>query len=109
MTRSKSIAVSGAVIGLALFVAVALNAALLYGAYGGLLLATGIFGAPLPQHLLARGLVGFGSILGVFATAAVFAVAGAGTASAVAHLVGAAGKLGAGAAVDAAAAQKNRP
>jgi hypothetical protein len=85
--RNKTVAVAGAVVGFALFLAVGLLPAIMYGGYAGLLLATGIFGAPVPAHLLARGLVGFGMVLGVFATAAVFAVAGAGTGSVIAHLV----------------------
>ena len=84
--RNKTVAVAGAVIGFATFLGVGLLPAIMYGGYAGLLLAGGIFGTPVPPTLLARGLLGFGMVLGVFATAAVFAVAGAGTGSAIAHL-----------------------
>lgn len=85
--RNKTVAVAGAVIGFALFLGIGLLPAIMYGGYAGLLLAGGIFGTPVPPTLLARGLVGFGMALGVFATAAVFAVAGAATSSAIAHVV----------------------
>jgi|SRR3954463_8284806 hypothetical protein len=87
MKRNKMVAVAGAAVGTALFFAIGLLPAVLYGGYAGLLLATGIFGAPLPGHIFARGLVAFGSLLGVMATAAVFAVAGAASASGIGHLV----------------------
>jgi hypothetical protein len=87
MRRNKMVAVAGAAVGTALFFAVGLLPAVLYGGYAGLLLATGIFGAPLPGHIFARGLVAFGSLLGVLATAALFAVAGAASASGLGHLV----------------------
>ncbi len=85
--RNKTVAVAGAVIGFALFLGIGLLPAIMYGGYAGLLLAGGIFGTPVPATLLARGLVGFGMVLGVFATAAVFAVAGAGAASVIGELV----------------------
>ena len=85
--RNKTVAVAGAVIGFALFLGVGLLPAIMYGGYAGLLLAGGIFGTPVPATLLARGLVAFGMALGVFATAAVFAVAGAGAATVIGHLV----------------------
>src|SRR3982750_1341091 len=87
MKRNKMVAVAGAAVGTALFFAVGLLPAGLYGGYAGLLLATGIFGAPLPGHIFARGLVAFGSLLGVMAPAAVFAVAGAASASGIGHLI----------------------
>src|SRR5947209_4525022 len=86
MRRNKIVAIAGAAIGTALFFAVGLLPAVLYGGYAGLLLATGIFGAPLPGHIFARGLVAFGSLLGVLATAAVFAVTGAASASGLGHI-----------------------
>jgi hypothetical protein len=88
MGRNKTVHVLGAVIGLALFLATALLPALMYGGYAGLLLAGGIFGAPLDLNLLARGLIVFGSLLAVFACAAVFAVCGAATAAALAGTYG---------------------
>jgi hypothetical protein len=94
MKRNKVVAVAGAAVGFALFLAVGLLPAVLYGGYAGLLLASGIFGAPLPGHVFARGLVAFGSLLGVLATAAVFAVAGAASASGIGHLIATASEGG---------------
>jgi len=76
MTRRTSTLI-GAGMGLALFLTVALLPALLYGGYAGVLLATGIFGAPLQATLLVRGLIVFGMVLGVTAVASLFVVAGA--------------------------------
>ena len=85
--RNKAVALAGAGIGFALFLGVALLPAIMYGGYAGLLLAGGIFGTPVEPGLLSRGLVVFGMVLGVFGTAAVFCVAGAAAASAVAHVL----------------------
>ena len=85
--RNKTVALSGAAVGFALFLGVGLLPALMYGGYSGLLLATGIFGAPLRPGLLPSGLVVFGMVLGVFGTAAFFAISGAAAGSLVAHLV----------------------
>jgi hypothetical protein len=87
MTRNKTVALVGAAIGFSLFLVFALVPSLVYGGYAGLLLAGGIFGNPVPAILAARGLVGFGMILGVVATSSVFTVAGAVASSLVAHLV----------------------
>ena len=87
--RNKTVALVGAGVGVALFLAVALLPALMYGGYAGLLLATGIFGTPVAGGIFARGLVLFGMLLGVFGTASVFVVAGAAAASGVAHLASA--------------------
>lgn len=84
--RNKTVALTGAAVGFALFLGVALLPALTYGGYAGLLLATGIFGAPVQPGLFTTGLVVFGMALGVFGTAAFFAVAGAAAGSAIAHL-----------------------
>ena len=62
--RNKTVALVGAGAGFALFLAVALLPALMYGGYAGLLLATGIFGTPAEPGFLARGLVLFGMLLG---------------------------------------------
>ena len=88
--RNKTVAVAGAVLGFALFLGVGLLPSIMYGGYAGLLLAGGIFGTPVPATILARGLVAFGMLLGVFATAAVFAVAGAAAASVIGTVVAAA-------------------
>src|SRR4051794_36538626 len=86
MKRNKTVALVGAGVGLTLFIVVGLLPALMYGGYAGLLLANGIFGTAGQMGLFARGLVLFGMLLGVFGTASVFAVAGAATASAAAHI-----------------------
>jgi hypothetical protein len=67
----------GAGIGLALFLAVALLPAMLYGGYAGLLLAGGIFGTPVEPTLLPRALIVFGMGLGVVGVGSLFAVLGA--------------------------------
>ncbi len=85
--RNKTVAIAGAGIGFALFLGVGLLPSLMYGGYAGLLLAGGIFGTPVEPGILSRGLVVFGMALGVFGTAAVFSVAGAAAASAIAHVL----------------------
>jgi hypothetical protein len=78
----------GACVGLAFFLAVALLPALLYGGYAGVLLAGGIFGAPVKATFLVRALIVFGMVLGVTSVASLFAVAGAAIGAAVSVLVG---------------------
>ena len=79
----------GAGIGLALFLAVALLPAMLYGGYAGLLLAGGIFGTPVEPTLLPRALIVFGMVLGVVAVGSLFAVVGAAAGAAVGALTSA--------------------
>lgn len=76
----------GAGIGLALFLAIALLPAMLYGGYAGLLLAGGIFGTPVEPTLLPRALIVFGMVLGVVAIGSLFAVVGAASGAAVGAL-----------------------
>jgi len=76
----------GAGIGLALFLAVALLPAMLYGGYAGLLLAGGIFGSPVQPTLLPRILIVFGMGMGVVAVGSLFAVLGAVSGAAVGAL-----------------------
>jgi hypothetical protein len=76
----------GAGIGLALFLAVALLPAMLYGGYAGLLLAGGIFGSPVQPTLLPRILIVFGMGMGVVAVGSLFAVLGAVAGAAVSAL-----------------------
>jgi hypothetical protein len=87
MTR-KTPSLIGAAVGLALFLAVALLPALLYGGYAGVLLAGGIFGTPVKATFLVRALIVFGMVLGVTSVASLFAVAGAAVGAAVSVLVG---------------------
>ncbi len=75
--NKKTPTLVGAGLGLALFLAVALLPAMLYGGYAGVLLAGGIFGTPLEPTVLARALIFFGMVLGVLAVGSLFAVAGA--------------------------------
>jgi hypothetical protein len=78
MTSSKKIpTLVGSGIGLALFLAVALLPAMLYGGYAGLLLAGGIFGTPVEPTILPRMLIVFGMVMGVVAVGSLFAVVGA--------------------------------
>ena len=77
MASKKISTLVGAGIGLALFLAVALLPAMLYGGYAGLLLAGGIFGTPVVPTLLPRVLILFGMVMGVVAVGSLFAVAGA--------------------------------
>lgn len=67
----------GAGIGLATFLAVALLPALLYGGYAGVLLAGGIFGAPVQPTFWVRALIVFGMVLGATGVGSLFAVGGA--------------------------------
>lgn len=87
MTRKTSTLI-GAGVGLALFLAIALLPALLYGGYAGVLLAGGIFGTPVHATFAVRALIVFGMVLGVTSVAALFAVAGAAVGAAVSVLVG---------------------
>jgi hypothetical protein len=75
--QSKTPSLIGAGIGLALFLAVALLPAMLYGGYAGVLLAGGIFGTPLEPTFLVRALIVFGIVLGVAGVGSLFAVMGA--------------------------------
>jgi hypothetical protein len=84
----KTPTVVGAAIGLALFLAIALLPALLYGGYAGVLLAGGIFGAPVQPTFLVRALIVFGMVMGVTGVGALFAVGGAVAGAAVGVLAG---------------------
>jgi hypothetical protein len=88
MTR-KTFTLIGAAAGLALFVALALLPAILYGGYAGVLLAGGIFGTPVSATFLVRALIVFGMALGVVGVGSLFAVAGAAVGAAASVLSGA--------------------
>ena len=88
MTR-KNATLIGAAVGLALFLAIALLPALLYGGYAGVLLAGGIFGTPVHATLAVRALIVLGMVLGVTGVGALFAIGGAAAGAAVAVLTGA--------------------
>lgn len=67
----------GSGIGLALFLAIALLPALLYGGYAGVLLAGGIFGTPIVPTFLVKALITFGMVMGVVGVGSLFTVMGA--------------------------------
>lgn len=67
----------GAGIGLALFLAIALLPALLYGGYAGVMLASGIFGTPIVPTFAVKSLIAFGMVMGVVGVASLFSVLGA--------------------------------
>jgi hypothetical protein len=90
--NKKTPTLVGAGIGLALFLAIALLPAMLYGGYAGVLLAGGIFGTPVEPTLLARALIVFGMVLGVVAVGSLFAVAGAVAGAAVGALTAVTGR-----------------
>ncbi len=92
-SNPKLPALIGAGIGLALFLAVALLPALLYGGYAGVLLAGGIFGTPVTASIGVRALIVFGMVLGVTGIGALFAVGGAAIGAAVSVLAGAPSEL----------------
>jgi hypothetical protein len=82
----KTPTVVGAAIGLALFLAIALLPALLYGGYAGVLLAGGIFGTPVQPTFLVRALIVFGMVMGAVGVGSLFAVGGAAAGAAVGAL-----------------------
>lgn len=67
----------GAICGLAIFLVVGLLPSLLYGGYGGVMLASAISGEPIEAGLLARATVLLGMVFGLLATSALFTVTGA--------------------------------
>ena len=75
--QNKIFTLVGAGIGLALFLAIALLPALLYGGYAGVLLAGGIFGTPVQPTFLVRSLIMFGMVMGALGVGSLFAVGGA--------------------------------
>ena len=87
MTR-KTPTIIGAAVGLALFLALGLLPAMLYGGYAGVMLAGGIAGTPVQATFLVRALIVFGMVLGVTGVGALFAVGGAVVGAAVAALTG---------------------
>jgi hypothetical protein len=84
---SKLPALIGAGIALLAFLFIGLLPSLTYGGYAGVLLAKGIFGAPLQGAFLENALIVFGAVLGVTGVAALFAVTGAAGGAAIGALV----------------------
>jgi hypothetical protein len=87
MTR-KTPTLIGAAVGLALFLALGLLPALLYGGYAGVLLAGGIGGTPIGASFWVRALIVFGMVLGATGVGALFTVGGAVIGAAIAALTG---------------------
>lgn len=86
MMNNKLFSLIGAGVGLVLFLAVAMLPAMLYGGYAGVLLASGIFGAPIQPTFLVRTLIVGGMILGTLGVASLFTVLGAAAGGAVGAL-----------------------
>jgi hypothetical protein len=84
---SKIPALIGAGLALLAFLFVGLLPSLTYGGFAGVLLAKGIFGAPLQGAFLENALIVFGAVLGVTGVAGLFAVSGAAAGAAVGALV----------------------
>ena len=92
MKTSKTPSIIGAAVGLALFLAIALLPALLYGGYAGVLLAGGIFGTPVQPTFLVRALIVFGMVMGALGVGSLFAVGGAVAGAAIGALTSPAAK-----------------
>lgn len=75
--KNNTFSVIGAAFGLAMFLAVAMLPAALYGGYAGVLLAGGIFGSPLAPTFMVRTLIMGGMVLGTVAVGSLFTVGGA--------------------------------
>ncbi len=87
MTR-KTPTIIGAAVGLALFLAVGLLPALVYGGYAGVMLAGAVTGTPVGATFLVRALIVVGMVVGVTGVGALFAAGGAVVGAAVATLTG---------------------
>ncbi len=85
--KRRTLTLIGAGIGLAAFLAIALLPSMLYGGYAGVLLAGGLFGAPVKATLAVRAIIVFGMVFGVTSVASLFAVAGAALGAAASALV----------------------
>jgi hypothetical protein len=84
----KTPSIVGAAVGLALFLAIALLPALLYGGYAGVMLAGGIFGTPVQPTFAVQALIVFGMVMGVTGVGSLFAVSGAVAGAALGVLAG---------------------
>lgn len=74
---AHSFAFGGGLVGLVTYLVVGLLPSVVYGGFVGVTLASGIFGAPVDAHVIARLIVLFGMVIGLLATAALFVVVGA--------------------------------
>jgi len=87
MTR-KTPTLIGAAVGLALFLALGLLPALLYGGYAGVMLAAVLAGGPVSASFLVRAVVVAGMVVGAIGVGALFVAAGAACGAAIAVLTG---------------------
>ena len=76
-STEKTFAFVGGVAGLIGFLFVGLLPAMVYVGYAGVTLASALFGTPIDATLAARSVVLFGMVVGLLATASLFAVVGA--------------------------------
>ena len=81
----------GGVAGLVGYLAVGLLPSIVYGGYAGVTLAAALFGTPIDASWMARGVVLFGMVIGLLATAALFVVVGAALGAGTHSLIGAIG------------------
>ena len=95
LQQNRTFTLIGAGVGMALFLAVGLLPALLYGGYAGVILAAGLLGAPVDASFAVRALVASGMVLSVTAVGALFTAAGAAAGAAIAALSRTAGPAGA--------------
>jgi hypothetical protein len=86
-TGCKTSAFAGGIVGLLTYLAVGLLPSIVYGGYAGVTLAGALMGTPVDASWLARGVVVFGMVIGLLATAALFVVVGAAVGAAVHSLI----------------------
>jgi hypothetical protein len=67
----------GGIVGLVSYIAIGLLPSIVYGGFAGVTLAAALFGTPIDASWMARGVVAFGMVIGLLATAALFVVVGA--------------------------------
>ena len=67
----------GGIAGLVGYLALGRLPSIVYGGYAGVTLAAALFGTPIDASWMARGVVVFGMVIGLLATASLFVVIGA--------------------------------
>jgi hypothetical protein len=76
-TGYKTATFIGGIVGLVGYLAIGLLPSIVYGGFAGVTLAAALFGTPIDASWMARGVVVFGMVVGLLATAALFVVVGA--------------------------------
>ena len=76
-TGYKTSTFVGGIVGLVGYLAIGLLPSIVYGGFAGVTLAAALFGTPIDASWMARGVVVFGMVIGLLATAALFVVVGA--------------------------------